>query len=317
MTFVQRFGSSLNLNVHFHVVFLDGVYTRIATGAAVFHDAPAPTRAELESIVEAVHRRAIKWLRRHGHLELTPLEDRSNERALSSPLEACASIAMQRGTMRPLAPDAGRADARESAAVGAEAEIEPPARGRGAVDASRIASRSSAAPRRGGRRVTERCQTTRRNPASTSTSTELRQRERAFGPLGPRCPAVPKGPSVNSSRTFEHRARPWLPASGPPTSHVSPPTSSASSTGLVCSAGFCMPRRHVCDGRSSCGGRSTWTSWSARSAEAGSASSKPSWRRRAREILERLGMPTGSPDTAHARDPTSLDGDEPDEPDAT
>ncbi|AKU94151.1 hypothetical protein AKJ09_00815 [Labilithrix luteola] len=37
----------------------------------------------------------------------------------------------------------------------------------------------------------------------------------------------------------------------------------------------------------------------------------------AREILERLGMPTGSPDTGHARDPTSLDGDEPDEPDAT
>jgi hypothetical protein len=28
VTFVQRFGSSLNLHVHFHVVVLDGVFTR-------------------------------------------------------------------------------------------------------------------------------------------------------------------------------------------------------------------------------------------------------------------------------------------------
>jgi hypothetical protein len=26
VTFIQRFGSALNLNVHFHILFLDGVY---------------------------------------------------------------------------------------------------------------------------------------------------------------------------------------------------------------------------------------------------------------------------------------------------
>jgi hypothetical protein len=105
VTFVQRFGSSLNLNVHFHVCVLDGAYARSAEGVLVFHEAPAPLRVELERIVETVHGRAIKWLRRHGHLERGALEERSNETALPSPLAACASIAMQRGTMRALAPD--------------------------------------------------------------------------------------------------------------------------------------------------------------------------------------------------------------------
>ncbi len=27
VTLIQRFGSALNLNVHFHMLFLDGVYT--------------------------------------------------------------------------------------------------------------------------------------------------------------------------------------------------------------------------------------------------------------------------------------------------
>ena len=39
--FVQRFGESLNLNVHFHVLVLDGVVTRTAEGVA-FNEVPAP-----------------------------------------------------------------------------------------------------------------------------------------------------------------------------------------------------------------------------------------------------------------------------------
>ncbi|MDP9141417.1 MAG: transposase [Pseudomonadota bacterium] len=31
VTLIQRFGSALNLNVHFHMLFLDGVYTPHAT----------------------------------------------------------------------------------------------------------------------------------------------------------------------------------------------------------------------------------------------------------------------------------------------
>ncbi len=54
MTHVQRFGSSINLNVHFHVMVLDGVFTRDELGRPVFHRAPSPTRAELEQVVRRV-----------------------------------------------------------------------------------------------------------------------------------------------------------------------------------------------------------------------------------------------------------------------
>src|SRR5207302_10491715 len=65
-----------------------------------FDEAPAPTFAELESVARRVHRRVTTWLRRKGHLE---------ERARDpSPLEACAAIALRRGTVRKLGDD-GRA----------------------------------------------------------------------------------------------------------------------------------------------------------------------------------------------------------------
>ena len=110
VTFVQRFGSSLNLNVHFHVVFLDGVYTRDAVEGLVFHPAPPPSPEELEVAVQTVYRRALAWLGRYGHLDRAPLEERNTDEALSSPIEACATIATQRGTMRTLAQDAGPTD---------------------------------------------------------------------------------------------------------------------------------------------------------------------------------------------------------------
>ena len=47
VTFVQRFGGSLNLNVHFHTVVLDGVMTRDENGHVHFHPAPEPTPSEL------------------------------------------------------------------------------------------------------------------------------------------------------------------------------------------------------------------------------------------------------------------------------
>ena len=41
VTFIQRFGSKLNLNVHLHILALDGAYT-FDHGKARFHRAPAP-----------------------------------------------------------------------------------------------------------------------------------------------------------------------------------------------------------------------------------------------------------------------------------
>jgi len=77
VTFVQRSGSSRNLNVHFHVVFLDGVFARDTEGRLVFHSAAPPRPDELDRVVREVHRRALQWLARLGYRERPPLDDRT------------------------------------------------------------------------------------------------------------------------------------------------------------------------------------------------------------------------------------------------
>jgi hypothetical protein len=109
----------------------NGIYARDATGPLAFHGAPSPNREDLEGVVRIVHRRALRWLARHDHLERPPLEKRSNEATAPSPIEACAAIATQRGTMRTLAPNRDSPQvAREALGVDADA----PAREGGAVD---------------------------------------------------------------------------------------------------------------------------------------------------------------------------------------
>ena len=49
VTFLQRFGGSLNLNLHLHVAFLDGVFTRDAEQRVQFHPARAVDAAELQA----------------------------------------------------------------------------------------------------------------------------------------------------------------------------------------------------------------------------------------------------------------------------
>ena len=46
VTLVQRFGSALNLNVHFHMVFLDGAYQTAGADAPLLHPVPAPESSE-------------------------------------------------------------------------------------------------------------------------------------------------------------------------------------------------------------------------------------------------------------------------------
>lgn len=48
---VQRFGSALNLNIHWHMLFLDGVYTEHADGCLRFHRVAALMGEELSQLV--------------------------------------------------------------------------------------------------------------------------------------------------------------------------------------------------------------------------------------------------------------------------
>jgi hypothetical protein len=66
VTFVQRFGGALNLNVHFHSLLLDGVYAPGPTGALRFHPLPPPDDEEVARVVGQVARRIARLLERRG-----------------------------------------------------------------------------------------------------------------------------------------------------------------------------------------------------------------------------------------------------------
>ena len=66
VTVIQRFGSAINLNVHFHSAMIDGVYRIPLDRSPVFHPVPAPTDEEVAVIVAAVCRKVTGKLARHG-----------------------------------------------------------------------------------------------------------------------------------------------------------------------------------------------------------------------------------------------------------
>ena len=69
VTLIQRFGSALNLNVHFHMLFLDGVYTTKPWGKSRFHRTNAPDQQELVKLVHTISHRVAGFLEREGILE--------------------------------------------------------------------------------------------------------------------------------------------------------------------------------------------------------------------------------------------------------
>ena len=71
VTFLQRFGGSLNLNLHVHIIFLEGVYEdRTAQGLKPrFRPQEPPTDAEVAAVLQKISRRVIRQLRKLGYLE--------------------------------------------------------------------------------------------------------------------------------------------------------------------------------------------------------------------------------------------------------
>lgn len=66
---IQRFGGALNLNIHFHMLFLDGAYVDGAKGTHRLRWVKAPTDDELTQLVHAMARRIGRLLEREGLLE--------------------------------------------------------------------------------------------------------------------------------------------------------------------------------------------------------------------------------------------------------
>ena len=69
VTLIQRFGSALNLNIHFHMLFLDGVYVDHPDATARFRWVKAPTSQELTQLAHTIAHRVGRFLERQGLLE--------------------------------------------------------------------------------------------------------------------------------------------------------------------------------------------------------------------------------------------------------
>src|SRR4029453_4235679 len=71
VTFIQRFGSALHLHLHFHILFLEGVYLdRTAVGLKPrFLAGASPTNTAIAAVIQKISRRVIRKLSRLGYLE--------------------------------------------------------------------------------------------------------------------------------------------------------------------------------------------------------------------------------------------------------
>jgi hypothetical protein len=65
VTLIQRFGGSLNLNVHFHQLFIDGAYAIGDQGAPTdFIRCDPPTNAELDQVIKQIIKKLTRYLER-------------------------------------------------------------------------------------------------------------------------------------------------------------------------------------------------------------------------------------------------------------
>jgi hypothetical protein len=69
VSFVHRFGASLNRHLHYHCCILDGVFEPLEAGGVQFRQASALAPEKVAVIEEQVRRRVLRWFSRHGLLD--------------------------------------------------------------------------------------------------------------------------------------------------------------------------------------------------------------------------------------------------------
>src|SRR5215470_3353647 len=71
VTFIQRFGSAINLNLHFHCVFMEGVDLdrTEARRKPRFLTGEPPSDADVADVLQKISHRVIRKLRQLGYLE--------------------------------------------------------------------------------------------------------------------------------------------------------------------------------------------------------------------------------------------------------
>jgi hypothetical protein len=69
LTFLHRFGSSLNTHFHYHLVVLDGVFAQTDDGDARFHAASLLTEPHWRDLQRVVQRRVLRYFRSQDLLD--------------------------------------------------------------------------------------------------------------------------------------------------------------------------------------------------------------------------------------------------------
>jgi Putative transposase len=82
VTFIQRFGSAANLNLHAHAIVLDGVFTEAPNGALRFAPAEPPNDEDIAKLLATIRTRIIRHLERHGLLQDDQADPFSDEAPL-------------------------------------------------------------------------------------------------------------------------------------------------------------------------------------------------------------------------------------------
>jgi len=68
VTLIQRFGGSLNLNVHYHMLFLEGGYYQTRKGPKFWRNG-SPSDEDIQALVFTIAKRVIRFFRKKGYFQ--------------------------------------------------------------------------------------------------------------------------------------------------------------------------------------------------------------------------------------------------------
>ena len=126
VTVIQRAGGSLNANLHYHSLVLDGVYVRRDPGSKPrFHATAPPSQSDLADILTTVRVGLRRLLERRGLIRSETGGDEADPHAEAAPLLAACYAALVQGTVA-MGPKAGHDVGRLGGELAALPDSMPP-----------------------------------------------------------------------------------------------------------------------------------------------------------------------------------------------
>lgn len=118
VSIIQRFGSSLNLNVLLHSQVGDGVYAKLPDGRLLFLTVPSPTDEDIRKITLKIARRAHRYLeKRISETDVDVLEEKEPllAKCYAASIRSLTALGINAGKplMRMLAPELKREEYRD------------------------------------------------------------------------------------------------------------------------------------------------------------------------------------------------------------